>query len=120
MAGRKQHFIPQALQRGFGQAKGKKTQVYVFKKGSEPYLSSTEGVAAQRDFYSEPSDEETLDDRITKYEKLVLSPAVTALRESPLGPVDALARYSVGDGMPKLCWLRGRARAKRGRSGLRR
>ncbi|WP_423455941.1 DUF4238 domain-containing protein [Ottowia sp. VDI28] len=89
MAGRKQHFIPQALQRGFGQAKGKKTQVYVFKKGQEPYLSSTEGVAAQRDFYSEPSDEETLDDRITKYEELVLSPAVTALRESPIGPVDA-------------------------------
>ena len=50
MAGRKQHFIPQALQRGFGVAKGKKTQVYVFKKGQEPYHSSTEGVAAQRDF----------------------------------------------------------------------
>lgn len=51
MAGRKQHFIPQALQRGFGVAKGKKTQVYVFKKGQEPYHSSTEGVAAQRDFW---------------------------------------------------------------------
>lgn len=89
MAGRKQHFIPQALQRGFGQAKGKKTQVYVFKKGQEPYLTSTEGIAAQRDFYSKPSDEETLDDRITKYEELVLSPAVTALRESPVGPVNA-------------------------------
>ena len=70
MAGRKQHFIPQALQRGFGVAKGKKTQVYVFKKGQEPYHSSTEGVAAQRDFYSEPSAEQSLDDKITTYERL--------------------------------------------------
>ncbi len=89
MAGRKQHFIPQALQRGFGVAKGKKTQVYVFKKGQEPYHSSTEGVAAQRDFYSEPSAEQSLDDKITTYERLVLSPAIAALREAPVGPVDS-------------------------------
>jgi hypothetical protein len=88
MAGRKQHFIPQALQRGFGVAKGKKTQVYVFKKGQEPYNSSTEGVAAQRDFYSEPSDEQTLDDKITTYEATILAPAVAALRESPAGPIE--------------------------------
>lgn len=55
MSGRKQHFIPQALLRGFGVTKGKATRVYVFRKGQEPYRSSTEGVAAQRDFYSEPS-----------------------------------------------------------------
>lgn len=89
MAGRKQHFIPQALQRGFGLAKGKKTQVYVFKKGQEPYRSSTEGVAAQRDFYSEPSDELSLDDKITAYEGQVLAPAIAALREAPVGPVDS-------------------------------
>jgi hypothetical protein len=89
VAGRKQHFIPQALQKGFGSAKGKKTQVYVFKKGQEPYLSSTEGVAAQRDFYSEPSEEKSLDDRITTYEGDVLAPAVAALRESPAGRFDS-------------------------------
>jgi hypothetical protein len=89
VAGRKQHFIPQALQRGFGVAKGKKTQVYVFKKGQEPYYSSTEGVAAQRDFYSEPSDEQSLDDKITTYEGTVLAPAVAALREAPVGPIDS-------------------------------
>lgn len=89
MAGRKQHFIPQALQRGFGVVKGKKTQVYVFKKGQEPYHSSTEGVAAQRDFYSEQSDEQSLDDKITIYERTVLAPAVAALREAPAGPVDS-------------------------------
>lgn len=89
MAGRKQHFIPQALQRGFGMAKGKKTQVYVFRKGQEPYHSSTEGVAAQRDFYSEPSDEQSLDDKITTYEGAVLAPAIAALREAPVGPIDS-------------------------------
>jgi len=89
VAGRKQHFIPQALQRGFGVAKGKKRQVYVFKKGQEPYYSSTEGVAAQRDFYSGPSDEQSLDDKITIYEGTVLAPAVAALREAPAGPIDS-------------------------------
>lgn len=89
MAGRKQHFIPQALQRGFGVVKGKATRVYVFKKGQEPYRSSTEGVAAQRDFYSEPSDEQSLDDKITTYEGAVLAPAVAALREAPAGPIDS-------------------------------
>ncbi|MEQ6438089.1 DUF4238 domain-containing protein [Comamonas sp. w2-DMI] len=95
MAGRKQHFIPQALQRGFGVAKGKKTQVYVFKKGQEPYHSSTEGVAAQRDFYSGPSDEQSLDDKITTYESMVLSPAIVALREAPAGPVDSQVAAAV-------------------------
>ena len=70
-------------------AKGKKTQVYVFRKGLEPYHSSTEGVAAQRDFYSEPSDEQSLDDKITTYERTVLAPAVAALREAPAGPIDS-------------------------------
>lgn len=89
MAGRKQHFIPQALQRGFGVVKGKATRVYVFKKGQEPYRSSTEGVAAQRDFYSEPSDEQSLDDKITTYEGTVLAPAVAALRAAQVGAFDS-------------------------------
>lgn len=95
MAGRKQHFIPQALQRGFGVAKGKKTQVYVFKKGQQPYRSSTEGVAAQRDFYSEPSDEQSLDDKITAYEGAVLAPAIAALRKTPVGTVDSQVAAAV-------------------------
>lgn len=89
MAGRKQHFIPQALQRGFGVVLGKATRVYVLKKGQQPYRSSTEGVAAQRDFYSEPSDEQSLDDKITTYEGSVLAPAIAALREAPAGPIDS-------------------------------
>lgn len=89
MAGNKQHYIPQLLQRGFEASKsGKHSQVWVFRKRQAAYKSSTEGVAAQRHFYSEPSpDEDALDNVITRYEKDVLSPAVEALRNAPLGPV---------------------------------
>lgn len=81
MSGRKQHFIPQLVQRGFAAAKGRKsTQVYVFSKGKQPYLTATDRVAAQRDFYSPPSDEESLDDKITHYEGSVLAPAIAVNR----------------------------------------
>ena len=54
MAGRKQHYIPQALLRGFKASQtGKHVQVYVFPAGREFYLSSTEGVASKRQFYSD-------------------------------------------------------------------
>lgn len=88
MSGRKRHFIPQAVQRGFaaGQAR-KSTQVYVFPKCRPPYLSATDRVAAQRDFYSPPSDEESLDDKITRYEGDVLAPAVASLRDADPGPI---------------------------------
>lgn len=102
MAGRKQHYIPQALQRGFriihretAQVNGKMAQVYVFKKGLNHYRTSTEGAAAQRDFYSEPSNEESLDDKITIYERDVLAPAITALREAPTGHIDSHAAAAV-------------------------
>lgn len=97
MAGIKQHFIPQLLQRGFEASKsGKHTQVWVFRKGQAAYKSSTEGVAAQRHFYSEPSlDEDALDNIITRYEKDVLTPAVEGLRNSPLGRVESDVAASV-------------------------
>lgn len=97
MAGSKQHFIPQLLQRGFEASKsGKHSQVWVFRKGQAAYKSSTEGVAAQRHFYSEPSlDEEALDNIITRFEKDVLSPAVEGLRNAPLGRVEPEVAASV-------------------------
>lgn len=90
MAGRKQHFIPQLLQRGFEASKsGKHSQVWVFRKGQAAYKSSTEGVAAQRHFYSEPSlDEDALDNVITQYEQSILAAAVDGLRNAPLGRVE--------------------------------
>ena len=96
MSGRKQHFIPQLVQRGFAASKGKKsTQVYVFPRDRPRDITATDGVAAQRDFYSPPSDEETLDDRITHYEGSVLAPAIAALREGEPGPIDSNAAAAV-------------------------
>ena len=72
MAGRKQHYIPQALLRGFGkQGKGKAVQVTVYTAGGNVFTTATHGVAAQRYFYSELPDDagvETLDDKITAFE----------------------------------------------------
>lgn len=77
MSGRKQHFIPQSLLRAFGTQKGKKTYVvaYTFDRGV--FAPPTDGIGAERSFYSELDVEETtgsLDDKITDYEQQI--PAV--------------------------------------------
>ncbi len=97
MAGIKQHYIPQLLQRGFEASKsGKHSQVWVFRKGQAPYKSSTEGVGAQRHFYSDPStDDDALDNIITRYEQVVLTPAVNGLRSAPVGAVESDLAASV-------------------------
>lgn len=83
LAGRKQHFLPQHLLRGFGATKAEKTiRVVVYKKGAAPYTTSTEGVAAQRDFYSQPGDgiTDTLDDVITAFESSTFNPFLDQAR----------------------------------------
>ena len=88
MSGRKQHYIPKCLLKGFKiprKERTKKSFVFVFKKGQRPFVSSTEDVAAERYFYSELSKDGllTLDDRITKYEN-DLGKQLILLREAPL------------------------------------
>lgn len=88
MSGRKQHYIPQSLLRGFRAAQpGKNVQVYVYRPDRAPFLSSTEGVAAQRDFYSSAATDgqPTLDDRITRYEDDRLTSLLSQLRETGAG-----------------------------------
>jgi hypothetical protein len=71
MSGRKQHHIPQSVLRGFKTpSEGKKAQVWVFSR-QKKFKSPTDGVAAERHFYSELSTDgtPTLDDLITAYEK---------------------------------------------------
>ena len=92
MAGRKQHYIPQSLLRGFEASRsGKKSQVVVYGRGATPFVTSTEGVAAQKDFYSKPStdDVDTLDDLITNFETERFNPILIALRSVRNGQVDA-------------------------------
>lgn len=87
MAGRKQHYIPQCLLRAFAESvNAKKHYVRVFKKGKDSYSSSTEGVAAERHFYSEIAidDSKTLDDQITEFET-TLGPLLAAIRKTPDG-----------------------------------
>jgi Protein of unknown function (DUF4238) len=72
MSGRKQHFMPQSLLRGFGkQGKRKVVQVTVYSSDGRVFTTATDGVAARRYFYSQLPDDvgvETLDDRITAFE----------------------------------------------------
>lgn len=91
MAGRKQHYIPQAVQRAFEAARtGTKSQVLVFRNGRAPYLTSTEGAASERDFYSNPLIDGTgaLDDKITDFENQHLTPMLRELRSAGNGNVD--------------------------------
>lgn len=93
MSGRKQHYIPQALLRGFqAERSGKMAQVVVYKRGQAPYVTSIEGAAAKRDFYSIPATgpEKTLDDRITDFESTQFSKMIRELREIGAGDVNPL------------------------------
>ena len=91
MAGRKQHFIPQVVQRAFEAARsGTKSQVFVFRKGRSAYLTATDGAGAERDFYSNPliDGEGALDDKITDFEGGHLAPMLRELRLSEGGEAD--------------------------------
>lgn len=87
LSGRKQHHIPQSLLRGFGKAKGKKTQVAVYDRDGRTYTAATDGIGAARNFYSPlaaDGEGETLDDRITTYET-GLAGVLANLRATPFG-----------------------------------
>ena len=71
MSGRKQHFIPQSLLRGFGFLKGKRVYVFAYTYDRGIFTPGTDGIGAERDFYSELAVDgagETLDDKITDFE----------------------------------------------------
>lgn len=86
MSGRKQHFIPQHFQQPFG-IKDSKGKIWLYRKGqSDPIPASIGDTAAQRDFYSKPSEHDlpTLDDLITEYEQ-TMHKAVDELRTLNVG-----------------------------------
>lgn len=87
MSGSKQHFIPQSLLKAFGVRRGKSTFVVAYTYHRGIFTPATDGIAAERHFYSElgvEGGDETLDDRITEY-------------EAPLATVLSKLR-SLGDG----------------------
>lgn len=72
MSGRKQHFIPQSLLRGFSrEGKGSKQQVVAYTYDRGIFTAATDGIGAERNFYSElvvDGEIQTLDDKITDFE----------------------------------------------------
>jgi Protein of unknown function (DUF4238) len=111
MSGRKQHYIPQCLLRGFEASRsGKGPQVVVLRRGRDQYISSIEDVAAQRNFYSELSDDgrKTLDDLISEYEnRLGLMLAELRASESGAAVNPLLAAETVTHLTVRSAFLRG-------------
>ncbi|MNS61804.1 hypothetical protein D3C72_948420 [compost metagenome] len=99
MSGKKQHFIPQVLLRGFARETRGNHRLWVHHRDRGTFESNVQDVAASRFFYSGPRAENapaTLDDRITAYEDQ-LAKHLATLRRAPPGPVadDNLAREVV-------------------------
>lgn len=109
VAGRDHHFIPQLLQKGFsaGQTKKKKHQVWVFRRGQEPFRTGTLNSFVERDFYGPPSAapvDQLITDEETKLDKFVpdarASAATGSLSEEEL-PVDLVLQISI-----RVRWIR--------------
>ncbi len=81
------------LLKGFGKPRGKKTYVTVFHFDRGTFVVPTDGIAAEREFYSEVSEDPsvfTLDDKITNYENFI-SEAISLIRSNESGQsVDGL------------------------------
>lgn len=67
MSGRKNHHVPQLLQRGFGLKQKKAVQVCVFSKDKPSFTTSTANFGAERDFYIHEQDR-LADNLITDFE----------------------------------------------------
>lgn len=94
MPGRKQHFIPQSLLKGFCAWKSRKsTFVHVFEISGTHYPASTADVAAMRDFYSDPpiADEATVDDLVGKYENELAAQLMAIRSKAHAESVDSKA-----------------------------
>ncbi|HEL3777972.1 hypothetical protein [Stenotrophomonas forensis] len=92
MAGKRQHYIPRFLQRGFlasGNATGSGERTWLHLRGDTPRLTGIRDVGVETHFYSRPSldGSRTLDDLITDIESVFLGDlryACEAAIEQPL------------------------------------
>lgn len=83
MSGKRQHFIPQFLQRGFASHfVGNEAFTWVFRKGLNPFPANIKNVGVEGYFYSLDSDPE-LDNLITNWER-DLSVIISDLRSQDL------------------------------------
>lgn len=78
----------QSILRSFAADRSEQSvRVYVFERGREPILETTRKVGSENHFYSDPAIDsaETLDDRITRYERQRLARILGVLRSAPSG-----------------------------------
>lgn len=81
MAGKKQHFVPQFLQKGFcSRIDGEDVYTYAYRANKPPYEDKTKNIGFENHFYSDSTDT-TLDDDITEAEALQFSRLVKKIRE---------------------------------------
>jgi hypothetical protein len=85
MAGDRQHYLPQFLQRGFESSPHGK-QTWLFRKDAAPRLVGIRDVGVEQSFYSEAGDR-AIDETITDAESLEFSRLVNAARESEIGAI---------------------------------
>lgn len=91
MSGKKQHFIPRRFVKNFSeQPETKNPKIWFYRFDKEPYSVGINDAPAQRYFYSNSSDCETLDDEITKYEENFVTPILMKLEtSSPNQPIES-------------------------------
>jgi len=89
VAGKKQHYIPRAVLRGFLIPDARTPQVWVFRR-DRAFRSAIDDAASSNYFYSELSADgaETLDDVMTRHENGQLNDDLNILGAAPAGPVD--------------------------------
>jgi hypothetical protein len=79
MAGKRQHYLPRFLQKGFSSRQsGKEVYTWVFRKNTKPYETNVINVGSEQYFYGEP-EQFKVDDDITKKE-LQFFPLLEELR----------------------------------------
>ena len=111
MAGKRQHYIPQLLQRGFLAEPFKEAErTWLHRRGTKARLVGIRDIGVEDWFYSRKATDglPTLDDAITDYER-DLSKSVRVLREAPFGsPSDThLAAETVVHLVMRTAHLRG-------------
>lgn len=88
VSGRKQHYIPQVLLKGFSTfPDAKAPPIFVYSRNRGCYRTNTKDSAAEREFYSTfGPDTQTLDDSITDYENQ-LAKQLNEIKTQGIGPL---------------------------------
>jgi hypothetical protein len=92
MSGRRQHYLPRFLQRGFLVGDGSE-RTWMYRKNAEPRLIGIGDIGIERDFYSEEKGD-IVDDAITDAERTQFSLAVQDARSAAIGTLLEGAKMS--------------------------